>query len=69
MTKPRVSPALTEARTVRSRALAGIRRLDYLDQEGYPDIFDRERDPEHDAIRTALTIAAEALAPYRKDTP
>ena len=69
MSKPRVSHALTEARTVHSRALTAIRRLDYLDQRGYPDPLDRERDPEHDAIRAALNIAAEVLAPYRKDNP
>lgn len=32
MSKPRTSEALTEARTVRSRALSGIKRLDYLDK-------------------------------------
>lgn len=65
--KPRVSSALTEVRTVRSRALTGIERLDYLDKHGYPTVNGEDRDPEHDEILDALIQVVRLLDPYKKE--
>lgn len=56
-TGERVSPALTEARTVLSRAETACEQL---------DAYWVRNDPDAEAIRAALEVAIEALAPFRR---
>lgn len=55
------SYALTEARTVLSRAQSAIRRLEWSEQY-HPD----EIDPDHWEMKEALLVVTDLLDPWRR---
>lgn len=61
------SPALTEARTVRKRALSALDRLDWLDHYygKDPDRADKI-DPDTEEIRAALRQVVDLLEPWKR---